>query len=133
MVRINAKDDYYEVLELNIEGMKTDSVIFTESRVDPETVSDKLHIYEVREDGYGELRAIEPGPIKVNFGGTLISIDEIPMNEGEDKHIPLTEDNLGYEGWECGYEDYVNYMEYLETTADEEPLSFAEWDDTLNH
>lgn len=131
MERKNAREDYFEVLELNIEGMRIDSVIYTGSRIDPNTVSDNLHIYEVREDDYGELRAIEPA-VAVNFGGSIISIDEIPLGNGEDKYLELTDENLGYEGWECAYDDYANYMNYVLTCVDE-PISFAEWDDTLNH
>ncbi len=74
----NALYEQYELMEVNDEL----TVLFTNSRIDRDTVPPTLFCYDVRETdgGSGDPASIELF-VLVNHWGTIISKTEIPMNE----------------------------------------------------
>ena len=85
--------------------------LFTDCRVDKESVPNGMHLYEIADcGGDGCFARIQPN-VRVNFWGTLIGKDEIPIREGA--YYPEY-GTLEYEGWMVDEADLTAYMEYTE-------------------
>lgn len=106
----------FEIFELPIYGLKTRSVIYSSCRIDPATVSDGLHVYELREDSVSAAWILDK-KVKEDFKGTIISISELP--------IGASIDNYELDGL-CTYDEYVKYKEYAYKTKTK-PVPFSEY------
>lgn len=66
----------YESFEVN--GILA---IFTENRIDRSTLPEGVYAYDIRESDDGERFATVESEVCVNFGGTILVLQEIPMPE----------------------------------------------------
>lgn len=97
--------------------------LFTEARVDKNTLPDGLYAYEVREtEGFSGVPGSIEGDVIVNFYGTLISLDRL-IPEGETVRnftIKDYEDSRFAEEW--NYEgNVVTLAEFMKLDADKPP------------
>lgn len=118
----NVNEADFEIYKLQgIGGLKTTSVIHSDCRIDPSTVSDELHIYDMREDEdptSAKWRIAENNKnSKGIFKGTIISISELPLR--------FVIDNYDW-GGTCTYEEYIEYMKYVNSVKSK-PVSFFEY------
>lgn len=80
-------------------------VLFTCSRIDRDTVPEGLHCYDVRHDDDCQGIACEVKPyVIVNHWGTIMSKEEIPMEDGG-SYYP--KEDLNYIGELCTIEEYL--------------------------
>ncbi len=80
-------------------------VLFTSARVDLKTVPEDLFCYDVRHDDYGQGIACEVKPhVMVNHWGTILSKEEIPMEE-DGSYYPR--EDLDYSGESFMVEEYL--------------------------
>lgn len=65
------------------EGFQADGVlaIFTENRIERSTLPEGVYAYDIRQSDDGERFATLEPAVCVNFGGTLLVLQEIPMPE----------------------------------------------------
>lgn len=105
-MRKNAKEETYILSSLF--GM---TVLFTDDRIDRNTVPEGLFMYEIRhsDEDWGQPVSIEDC-VTVNFFGTVIFPVEIPVND----YIPLSESEYGF----CGTEQ-LTIAQYFEIRAKE--------------
>ncbi len=95
------------------------TMLFSECRVDRATVPDELYMYEVRhaDDDWGDPCQIAEG-ILVNFFGTLLSREKLPLKEvvaGWKPYLDIDSwEDWGYEGVRCSPEEFVQHMEAAE-------------------
>ena len=100
-MRYNANEVPWEVVTVLGKTM-----LFFDRRISRETVPEGLHMYEVRhaDDDWGDPCEIAEG-ILVNFFGTLLSKEELPLREivaGSKPYLELdSQEDWGYEGFEC--------------------------------
>ena len=84
-----------EYMDLFI-GNKTISGIFTNGRVNRNTIPKGKYAYDLRENTEtGEFASIEPH-VTVNHAGTFIGDEEIIFPSGTDKRIPFNEKEYDY-------------------------------------
>lgn len=80
-------------------------VLFTDARVDRKTVPEDLFCYDVRHDDDGQGIACEVKPhVMVNHWGTILSREEIPMEE-DGTYYPR--EDLDYLGESFTVEEYL--------------------------
>lgn len=95
--RINAKDADYQIVEcFGVTG------IFTESRIDRDTVPLCLSMYEIRDGGSDGDPAEIAEAIAVDFLGTLLTKEEINVPQ-----FITPEDDWEYLGDETTLQDFV--------------------------
>lgn len=88
--------------------------LFTDIRVKRESIPEHLHVYDVADgDGDGCFARIKPF-IFVNYWGTIIGTDELPLIDGAYCPVYGTDE---YEGWFTG--EYMTLDEYLTTDLSE--------------
>lgn len=106
-MRNNARDIQWEIVTVCGKTM-----LFSDCRVDKATVPDNLYMYEVRhaDDDWGDPCEIAEG-VLVNFFGTLLSEEKIPLKEvvpGSKPYLSFDSwEDWGYEGVECSLEKFM--------------------------
>lgn len=88
------------------------TMLYSDCRVNKTTVPEGLYMYEVRhaDDDWGDPCEIAEG-ILVNFFGTLLSKEELPLKEtvaGSKPYLEVdSQGDWGYEGVECTLEEFM--------------------------
>lgn len=86
-------------------------MLFSDCRVDRKTVPDGMYMYEVRhaDDDWGDPCEIAEG-VLVNFFGTLLSREKLPLKEhikGSKPYISLDSyEDWGWKGFECTLSEF---------------------------
>lgn len=97
---VDAKKETFELAMLDAYP-----VLFTSARVDLKTVPKDLFCYDVRHDDDGQGIACEVKPhVLVNHWGTVLSKEEIPMEE-DGSYYPR--EDLDYSGESLTVEEYL--------------------------
>lgn len=106
-MKYNAETECFERVE--IDGVE---VLFTNARLDRETVPAGIYCYDVREtEGFSGIpAALEPCAM-ANHWGTVLSKQEFPMENG---YYGITEDSFNYLG------ETLMLEEYLQETQEQE-------------
>lgn len=97
----NANELSYETME-----MLGQTVLFTDMRVDRTTIPEGLHAYSLRHDDecQGDICEIAPS-IMVNFWGTILCRDEIPLTDNGRRYVD--EYDYTYTGDSMSIEEYM--------------------------
>ncbi len=103
MTYLNAYDiDDYERFEICGED-----ALFTNARIDPDSVPEGFHRYELRGDDYGGSDICEIAKsILVNHFGTVITRNPIELLDGESRVI--TDDDYNFIGDHIDFESWMN-------------------------
>lgn len=108
---VNAKEERYELVMAD-----QYPVLFTNARIDRDSVPKELFCYDVRHDDECQGIACEIKPfVLINHWGTILSKDEIPMPDG---YLVLEED-VNYLGVSMDIETYLKEDMKQYTSIDE--------------
>lgn len=90
------------------------TMLYSDCRVNKTTVPEGLYMYEVRhaDDDWGDPCETAEG-VLVNFYGTLLSREKLPLKEyvqGSKPYISLDSyEDWGWEGFECSLDEFAQY------------------------
>ena len=99
-MQFDAGKEIFERVE--IEGVEA---LFTNARLDRDTVPDGLYCYDVREaEGFSGIAATLEPFVAVNHWGTVLSKQPFPM---EDEYYQLSADSFNYLGEMAAAEEYL--------------------------
>ncbi len=97
----DAKEIYYELV--GVDGIE---VLFTQERIDRKTVPNGLYCYDVREtEGFSGIAATLEPEVWINYWGTVLSIQEFPLDECGD--YQLIQDDIDYLNVGYTLEEYL--------------------------
>lgn len=99
---IHASKDVYELLEICGQ-----TVLFTNARLDRETVPEGIYAYDLRHDDLcqGNICEIKPF-VMVNHWGTILCREPMEMTDGECLYV--SEDDYGYLGESVTLEEFLH-------------------------
>ncbi len=104
----DAGSEWFELVE--IDGVEA---LFTNARLDRDTVPEGLYCYDVREtDGFSGIPATLERYVMANYWGTVLSKQEFPMENG---YYGVKEDDFNYLG------EMVTLEEYMQETQEQKP------------
>ncbi|MCI8868610.1 MAG: hypothetical protein HFE61_10895 [Anaerotignum sp.] len=104
----DARSEWFELVE--IDGVEA---LFTNARLDRDTVPEGLYCYDVREtDGFSGIPATLERYVMANHWGTVLSKQEFPMENG---YYGVKEDGFNYLG------EMVTLEEYMQETQEQKP------------
>ena len=86
---MDAKDVEYEKLRLF-----NRTVLFTDLRLNKDTIPDGVYVYEIREDYEGNLRIREGAAPLCNYWGTVLSRKPIKIMKGCERHMRMDDCNF---------------------------------------
>lgn len=98
-INFNEIDDFQSV-ELDIPNQEAIPAMFTDYRVDRNSIPKGLFAYDIRSVGTEDFASIEPY-VLVNYTGTVIVRQEIPMTEGD--YTPIVDYNFVGDITVCEY------------------------------
>ena len=114
-MKVNAAEESFELIEI---FGKT--VLFTNMRVDRDTVPQDLYVYDVRHDDdcTGEICEIKPS-VMVNHWGTIICKEPIEMDEFWHSKF-VDKDDYSYLGDSVKLDEFINTDCYEEESEEME-------------
>lgn len=106
-MKLNANEETYEAIELF-----GNTNLFSNFRIDKNTVPDNLYVYELRHDDEcnGDIVEISEH-ILVNFMGTIICKDQIELTDKSLTGLncrPVKLEDYGFLGYSLSLEEYIN-------------------------
>ena len=101
---VDATVEEFEVIELF-----SKLALFTNARVNRESVPDGMHCYDIRYGDNGDLPGTMENSVSVNHMGTVICDTNFNVEIGS--YIPITEDDLSFEGYTESLDEYVKMQE----------------------
>ncbi len=112
-MKVNAAEESFELM-----NMLGQYVLFTNMRVDRDTVPQDLYVYDVRHDDdcTGEICEIKPS-VMVNHWGTIICKEPIEMDEFWHSKF-VDKDDYSYLGDSVKLDEYIN-TDYSEEQSEE--------------
>lgn len=112
-MKVNAAEESFELMD-----MLGQRVLFTNMRVDRDTVPQDLYVYDVRHDDdcKGEICEIKPS-VMVNHWGTIICKEPIEMDEVWHSKF-VDKDDYSYLGDSVKLDEYIN-TDYYEEESEE--------------
>ena len=102
-MKVNAQEESFELME-----MFGQRVLFTNMRVDRDTVPQDLYVYEVRHDDdcTGEICEIKPF-VMVNHWGTMICKEPIELDPKRNSRF-VDKNDYSYLGDDVKLDEYIN-------------------------
>ncbi len=119
-MQFDAREETFERVE--IDGVEA---LFTNARLDRDTIPDGLYCYDVREaEGFSGIAATLEPFVAVNHWGTVLSKEPFPMEDGV---YEIGEEGLNYLGEKMTVEEYLqeNQQEQNEKDIGQGGMGFS--------
>lgn len=100
MEKINARQELFQ--EVNI---KDNIALFTELRIDPNTIPSNVKSYELRHGDDNSYPETLEKQVTINFFGTILLLKEIELDE--ENKLSLNYEDFGFTGEEVTLESYL--------------------------
>lgn len=100
-MNMDAGNEIFELAEIDDR-----EVLFTNVRIDRNTIPEGLYCYDIREsDGFSGVAATLENKVIVNHMGTVLSKEEFPMENGV---YSIQEDGMNYLGVNFTVDEYLS-------------------------
>lgn len=106
MKKINARQELFQ--EVDIKG---NIALFTELRVDENTIPSNVKCYELRHGDDNSYPETLEKQVAINFFGTILMLNKIGLDV--ENKLSLNYEDFGFTGVEVTLEDYLKTQQYI--------------------